>query len=98
MFNWLGLGLGAALIVAVFFAGDYWGPHAIRLAQIESASKVRNAELSRLKRKDKVAEVQEKAQFAAADKDFTGKKVGACVVNAEQAQALQSHSLQLMGN
>ena len=96
--NWLGLILGAAGLAAVFWAGDNFGWNAHEYAKVVAASKIRNAELARLKRKDKVAEVQEKAQFDAADKDFAGKKVGACVINAEQAQAFQTHSLELMGN
>lgn len=95
MFNWIGLGLGAALIVAVFFAGDYWGPHAIRLAQIEAASKVRNAELARLKRKDKAVEVAENAQFAAADKELSAQELGQCVVTLDQEHAFALHAVQL---
>lgn len=97
MVNWLGLGLGAAFVVAVFFAGAYYGPPAYELAQIKSANKVRNAELARLKRKDKAVEAAENAQFAAADKELSTKNIGQCVVTIDQEHAFALHAVQLMG-
>ena len=91
MFNWIGLGLGAAFIVAVFFAGDHYGFNANKLAQVEAASKVRNAELARLKRRETAEGSKEDVRFAEEDKAFraSAKGLGArCILTSGQAAAL----------
>lgn len=88
--QWVGPAIGAVAIILSAWAGNAYGPNALRLNQIVSVAKIKNAELARMKRKELADAQAEDERFKAEDTAFKEASSGveACILTQVQADAL----------
>jgi len=91
------LGLGAALVLGLLWAGNFYGPNGRWRVNREAADKALNAVLTDLAEREDTVGIGVDTDLAALNKEFSGVKetLARCIIDASQASALARRAADL---